>query len=135
MIPEEMQDLLHEPNHAIIAVNRPAGGAQVTPVWYLWDGEAFYFSTTKDRAKFVNILRDPEISLIVNDSKSARYVAAYGKAQIIDQDDADFESITRKIVLHYLPGEQGEKMLQFALGAGRVVIKLVPEKTVAPSRA
>jgi len=85
---EEMKDFLAKPNNAIIGVNRAEGAPQLTPVWYVWDGDAFYFSTTKDRAKYLNLKRDPSISLVVDDVPSHRYMTAYGKAEIIEHDYA-----------------------------------------------
>src|SRR5689334_837371 len=82
MIPQELQDLLAQRNNAIVAVNRRSGGPHVTPVWYVWDGEDFYFSITTDRAKYSNIKRDPSISLIVDEGPG--YVAAYGEAEFLD---------------------------------------------------
>jgi PPOX class probable F420-dependent enzyme len=127
MIPQEVQDLLKERNHAVIAINRPSGGPQVTPVWYLWDGEAFYFSTKKDSAKYRNMKRNPSISLIVDESHGLRYVAAYGKAHIIDHDDPDFAHLASRTISKYAPSERVE---QLVLESNRVMIKLQPEKVV-----
>lgn len=130
MISQEAQDLLTQRNNAIIAVSRPSGGPQVTPVWYLWDGEAFYFSITRDRAKYSNIKRNPSISLIVdNNSKGPGYVAAYGVAQIIEHDFAD---VATRLIAKYVSSEQMEQMTKVVLAPERIVIKLVPEKVVTP---
>lgn len=55
MTSEEVNVLLARPLDAIVAVTRREGGPQVTPVWFRWDGEAFYFSTTRHRSKYANI--------------------------------------------------------------------------------
>ncbi len=128
MIPEEMQDLLAQRNNAIVAVNRRSGGPQVTPVWYVWDGEAFYFSTTKDRAKYALIKRDPGISLLVDGG--ARYIAAYGQAEIIDAIAGDFADLAMQMAAKYVPPEQVEQLMKVAQEPDRVVIKLRPEKVV-----
>ena len=126
MIPEELQELLTKTNSAIVAVNRPSGGPQVTPVWYLWDGEAFYFSTTTDRAKFSNIKRDPAISLIVDEG--SKYVAVYGQAQIIESDFAD---IAERLITKYVAPEQQHQWVKITQAPGRIIVKLKPEKVVA----
>ena len=59
MTHEELVALLSKANNAIVGVNRARGGPQLTPVWYWWDGKSFYFTTTKDRAKFSNLTRYP----------------------------------------------------------------------------
>ena len=126
MTPEEIQAFLSKPNNAIIGVNRAEGGPQLTPVWYAWDGQAFYFSTTKDRAKYLNIQRDPSISLIVDDVPSRQYVAAYGKAEILEHDYAD---LLRPLMQKYMPTDRVEQAIQGTLSnPNRVLVVLRPEK-------
>ncbi|MDQ2717440.1 MAG: TIGR03618 family F420-dependent PPOX class oxidoreductase [Chloroflexota bacterium] len=129
MTSEEMQTLLSKANHAIVGVNRARGGPQLTPVWYAWDGTAFFFTTTKDRAKYLNLKRDSSISLIVDDLLSRKYVVAYGRAEIIEQNVGE---LARPIIQKYLPADQVEKMVQgVANDPGRVLVVLHPEKVVA----
>lgn len=135
MLPQEAQDLLTQNNHAILAINRAEGAPHVTPVWYLWDGAAFYVSTATDRAKYANIVHDPAVALIVEDPGSSNYVAAYGQAQLIARGEPDFEDLTRRVVGKYLPPEQSGKMLEMALGPNRVVVKLEPERVVVSGKA
>jgi len=132
MIAQTVQKLLSQPNNAIVAVNRPSGGPQVTPVWYLWDGQAFYFSTTTDRAKYSNIKRNPSISLIVDDVQGDEYVAVYGDAEIIEREDSNFVHLTTQIVEKYCSPAQVEQTLKRALGSNRILVKLQPEKMVGP---
>jgi len=127
MLDEKFQELLSQPNNAIIAVNRPDGGPQLTPVWYLWDGEAFYFSTTRDRSKYPNIKRNPSISLIIDDLAMHMYVAAYGQAEILEKPPVD---IVRKLLSKYVPAERVEQATIGATDPTRVLVKLRPDKIV-----
>ena len=129
MTSQEMQELLAKPNHAIVGVNRATGGPQLTPVWYLWDGASFWFSTTKDRAKYLNLKRDPSIALIIDDIEAHKYVAAYGQAEIIEQDVGE---LTRPIIQKYVPADQVEQSVK-GIGSDptRVLVKLQPEKLIA----
>ncbi len=128
MTDEEMQTLLSQANNAIVAVNRDQGGPQLTPVWYLWDGASFLFSTSKDRAKYGNIKRHPDISLIVDDLQAHNYVVAYGRAEIFEQDIAER---TRAIVEKYVSGERREQMLTMMRNdPARVLVVLHPEKII-----
>jgi len=128
MTSEEMQTLLSKSNHAIVGVNRAAGGPQLTPVWYAWDGTSFYFSTTKDRVKYLNLKRDPSITLIVDDFETHKYVVAYGRAEIIEQNIGE---LTRPIVRKYVPVDRLEQSIK-ALNndPSRVLVVLHPEKIV-----
>lgn len=129
MLSEDLEDLLAQPNNAILAINRRSGGPQVIPMWYIWNGEAFYFSTTTKLAKYHNIKRNPAISLVVADGP--RYVAAYGQAQIIPLDAPGVADLMVQAAKKYVPAEQVEQLLQVVQEPDRVVIKLLPEKIVS----
>jgi len=102
------------------------GGPQLTPVWYAWDGTSFLFSTTKDRAKYLNLKRDPSISLIVDDLETHNYVVAYGRAEIIEQNVGE---LTRPIIAKYASADKFEQMIKMIENdPGRVLVVLHPEK-------
>jgi PPOX class probable F420-dependent enzyme len=128
MTPEEREALLAKPLNAIVAVPRRSGGPQLTPVWFHWDGHAFYFSTTRSRTKYANIKRHPEISLIVDDLAAHLYVAAYGHAEIIEDDRVQVIALTQPIMEKYAPG-RAEQMLA-DLAPDRVIVILRPTKIV-----
>ncbi len=128
MTEQEIQDLLSQKNHAIVGVNRTAGGPQLTPVWYAWDGTSFLFSTTKDRAKYLNIKRNPSISLIVDDLQTRKYVVAYGRAEMLEQKTGE---ATRPILQKYVPADQLEQSVkEINDNPARVLIILHPEKII-----
>ena len=128
MTSEEMQKVLSKANNAVVGVNRAEGGPQLTPVWYTWDGTSFFFSTTKDRIKYVNIKRDPSISLIVDDLEARKYVVAYGRAEIIEHDYAE---LLRPIIRKYAPADRVEQMVKATTDdPSRVLVALRPDKIV-----
>lgn len=129
MIDQEIQSLLSQANNAIVGANRAIGGPQLTPVWYAWDGAAFSFTTTKERAKYWNIKHDPHISLIVDDLKAHKYVVAYGRAEIIEQGVGER---ARPIIQKYVPGDRVEQMVSAINNdPSRVLVVLLPEKLVS----
>ncbi len=129
MTDHERETLLSQANNAIIGVNRAGGAPQLTPVWYAWDGASFVFTTTKERAKYWNIKRDPSISLIVDDLKMHKYVVAYGRAEIIEQNVGE---LARPILQKYVPADRLEHMVQMVNNdPSRVLVVLHPEKIVS----
>jgi PPOX class probable F420-dependent enzyme len=126
---EALQAFLAKPNDAIIATNRPGKGAQLSPVWFLWDGETFFFSTQKATAKYTNIMRDPNISVIVNDTAAHTFVTAHGRAEIVGIEH--YPEIMNAFLEKYVPAERREQFVQ-AIEANqrseRIVIVLKPEK-------
>ncbi|HEX6478300.1 MAG TPA: TIGR03618 family F420-dependent PPOX class oxidoreductase, partial [Ktedonobacteraceae bacterium] len=128
MISQDMDALLAQRNNAIVAINRPSGGPQLTPVWYWWDGEAFYFRIARNTAKYRHIKRNPTISVIVNDHAGFRYLTAYGQAQIMEVNPIDVAiQIVKK---YYAPALAPQRMPQDQ-EPDVVTIKLRPEKVVA----
>ena len=128
MIPEDMFDLLAGRNIAIVGINRSSGGPQLGPVWFLWNGEAFYFRIAKSTAKYRNIVREPSISLMVIDTRGFRYITAYGQAQIIEPNPPD---VAAQIVnKYYAPALAPQKMPPDS-EPDVVTIKLQPEKVLA----
>jgi PPOX class probable F420-dependent enzyme len=70
--------------NAVLATNRSRGGPQLTPNWYRWTGDALHISTAAWTAKVHNILRDPHVSVCIDDPVSGDYVAIYGRASVIE---------------------------------------------------
>jgi PPOX class probable F420-dependent enzyme len=128
MTSEEMQTILSKPNNAIKADNRAKGGPHLTPVCFYWDGTSFRFSTTKDRVKYLHIKRDPSISVIVDDLEAHKYIAAYGRAEIIEHNVGE---LTFPIIQKYLSGDRLEQMVKAVNDdPNRVVVVLRPDKIV-----
>jgi PPOX class probable F420-dependent enzyme len=127
MSQQEIDHVLSQGNNAIVGVNRSGGRApQLTVIWYAWDGTTFYFSTTKDRAKYLNIKRNASISLVVDDPESHKYIVAYGQAEILEQQTGEK---TRLILQKYVPADQLERRVQaIEADSSRVIIALRPEK-------
>ncbi len=128
---EALQAFLAQPHDAIISTNRVGKGPQLNPVWFLWDGESFLFSTQKASVKYANIVRDPNISVIVNDPVTHTYVSAYGRAEIVALER--YPELENAIVQKYIPADQRQQFTaatQEISQASRVVIVLKPEKMV-----
>lgn len=126
MLSQEIQTLLSKSNNAIIGVNRASGAPQLTPVWYAWDGTSFFFSTTKDRAKYLNLKRDPSISLIIDDLATHKYAVAYGRAELIEH---NFDKLLHPIIEKYVPADKVEQMVKSVTDdPTRVLVVLQPDK-------
>ena len=128
MTPEERDAQLAKPLDAILAVPRRQGGPQLTPLWFYWDGAAFYFSTTRSRSKYPNIRHNPEISVIVDDLAAHKYIAAYGRAEIVEGDRERVVALTIPIMEKYMPGRANDAATNKE--QDRVVVVLRPERIV-----
>jgi PPOX class probable F420-dependent enzyme len=69
-----LEAFLSEPHNVIVAGIRKDGRPHLSPNWFFWDGENFYVSTTRKRAKYNIFRRDPRGELVVDDPVGMRYV-------------------------------------------------------------
>ena len=46
-----LDEFLSQPRNVVVVGIRKDGRPQATPNWFAWDGERFYVSTTRSRAK------------------------------------------------------------------------------------
>jgi PPOX class probable F420-dependent enzyme len=120
-----LEQFLAEKRDATMATIRADGTSQLTPVWFHWDGEQFYISTTRDRAKYKNLKQDSRMSLCIDDVTGFSYVVAEGKAEIKEQ---DIWEDTRKILSKYRGEKGGEEYLERMKSQPRVLVILKPER-------
>jgi len=69
-----LEAFLAEPRNVIVAGIRKDGRPHLSPNWFFWDGQHFYVSTTRKRAKYHIFRRDPRAELIVDDPTGFRYI-------------------------------------------------------------
>src|ERR1044072_1237199 len=65
-LPDELQELLREPNPAVMASLKPDGSPLTVATWYLWE--------------------DPRVSLTVLDNNWYRHVSLQGRVVAIEPD-------------------------------------------------
>ncbi|HZR44040.1 MAG TPA: PPOX class F420-dependent oxidoreductase [Ktedonobacteraceae bacterium] len=126
---EAVQAFLAKPHDAIISTNRMGKGSQLSPVWFVWDGESFLFTIQKKSVKYANIVRDPNISVIVNDPATQTCVTAYGRAEIVGPEQ--YPELWNALSEKYIPAERREQYaaaMKAIERSERVVIVLKPKK-------
>lgn len=133
MSDEEMDTFLAGKRNAIMAVLKRDGSPQVNPMSYLWDGEKFWISTTKDRAKYHNLKRDPRITLCIDERESFTTVIASGKAEITEE---NLWEQTHKVLERYRGPEATATYIKNMRDNGerRVLLVLKPEKIITWTR-
>ncbi len=66
MDPSQIKAFLDEPRHAIHAVVRPNGDAQLSPIWFVYEADRLYFSVFQESAKYRHLCRNPRITLCID---------------------------------------------------------------------
>ena len=75
--------LLRSTSFAAVATLKRDGMPQTSIVWIDTDGEHVVFNTRNDRAKAINLRRDPRVSVSVFDGESSyRYFEVEGTAEL-----------------------------------------------------
>ena len=98
-IPAVFHDLLSSKAVAMVGTIGRSGEPQVTPLWFLWDGERVRISLVYGRQKLRNLRRDPRISLVVVDpARPTYYVELRGRIDdlVPDPELALEQAVARK---------------------------------------
>jgi len=126
--PVERDTFLAARHTLIIATLRRNGWPQLTTVWYRWDGEAFWISTNRGRAKYKNLARDPRVTVLVDDPPNETSVVGRGRAEFVAQ-DADAYEGALAIVSRYVDDPVG--YLEPRRDEPRVLVRIRPNELVS----
>ncbi|HEX3961998.1 MAG TPA: PPOX class F420-dependent oxidoreductase [Trebonia sp.] len=121
-----LDEFLSQPRNVVVVGIRKDGRPQATPNWFSWDGERFYVSTTRSRAKYKIFRRDPRVELLFDDSEGFRYVGLSGTVQILEDVQAElphFRAIREK---HGRPVAPDDQLAQELIAEGRVLLAITP---------
>jgi PPOX class probable F420-dependent enzyme len=124
---DKVEAFLAEPRTIMVAGIRRDGTPHLTPNWFYWDGERFYVSTTRNRAKYAIFRRDNRAQLAVDDSAGFRTVLIRGTVEIREDIAAElprFRAIREK---HGRPTPADEQFLRDLAGEGRVLLAITPD--------
>ena len=125
--PEKLEAFLGERRNVVVAGIRPDGRPHLTPNWFHFDGERFYVSTTKDRAKYAIFSRDGRAELLIDDSTGFRAVVVHGTAELwedLDRGLPYFRAIREK---HGRPVPDDAELRAGLEAEGRFLLVIVPD--------
>ncbi len=123
----EQEKIVQEEQIAVMATVRRDGSAQLAPINYAYEGGRFFISTTKDRARYHNIRRNPSVTLCIVQAGGRPYVTVSGRAEIEEKDIADGTAqIFRRMSDRPLP----ENFADVLQKQRRVLITVTPERFI-----
>jgi len=104
-------------------------GCHLTPNWYYYANETLMISTTKERVKYRNLMRDNRMTVcIYSEPRAQDYVTLWGHVSI--RDDESIWPDTRAIVERYVPAQGVEARLQQLRTQNRVILDFTPERVL-----
>ncbi len=130
--PEDRERFLSEPRNVILGTLRKDGPPQLNLMWFYWTGEVFYISTTKTRFKYRHILRDPGVTLCIDEVETLKTLIVEGQAEIREK---DIWAIIQRIVEKYVQTDQVEERMARFRTEPRVLIVVKPDKWVSWDRS
>ena len=124
---DKIEAFLAERRNVIVAGVRRDGSPHLSPNWFYWDGQRFYVSTTRNRAKYAIFRRDRRVQLLVDDCTGHRAVLVRGTVEIREDIAAElprFRALREKYGVA-VPGEQ--EQLRGLAEEGRVLLAITPD--------
>src|SRR5919204_4843571 len=124
---DELRSFLRERRYAVLATHDPDGGIRLTPIWFLFEGDRFYFASSSRSRKVKNLERDAAASVVVDAREPGRerWVSASGPVGILR--DGEALSINAPIRRRYLAPQTFDGPIEAALAASDdVTLRLAP---------
>ncbi len=122
-----LEAFLAEPRNAIVAGIRRDGRPHLTPNWFLWDGERFFISTTKDRVKYRVFSNDPRTQLAIDDVFGFRYVIVEGTVEVSDDLDNGIEYFRALRHKHGRHEQTDDELRAEMVRDSRVLLVITPD--------
>jgi PPOX class probable F420-dependent enzyme len=87
---DPLRAFLAERRYAVLGTHEPDGGIHLTPIWFLFEDDRFYFESFSGSRKVENLRRNGTASVVVDrrDPGRERWVSASGPVQILSGEDA-----------------------------------------------
>ncbi len=128
---QKIEAFLAEPRNVVLAGIRRDGRPHLSPNWFYWDGERFYVSTTRNRAKYAIFHRDPRAQLLIDDPTAFRAVLVPATVEIREDIAAElprFRAIRQKHGMRVLDDQEHLRSLT---EEGRVLLAITPDTSPA----
>src|SRR5205823_8696576 len=130
--PHELDRFLAQALVASLSYLSEDGYPASVPLWYDWDGRAFWLvpSPAAEWAEYVR--RNPRVSLSVSESTPPlRRVLARGPIVPVDDPDASqWRSVEGRLAARYARLDPS-RLLEGRLGQGRTLLRLSPQRLIA----
>ena len=132
MLPDNIRDFISSNDKAVLSTFRRSGAAQLSIVVVGSYADGAAFTTTEDRAKLVNLRRDPRCSLLVSQDSWWGFVVLEGTARVMSADNTDSEELRHAFrdVYRSISGEHPDwdEYDRAMVEDRRSVIVVVPER-------
>jgi PPOX class probable F420-dependent enzyme len=109
MLDDRTREILDQTYFAVLATINKDGSPQQTVMWYELIGDRIMMNTAAGRLKEGNLLRDPRVSVCVEDQYN--YVTLSGQADL-DYDPERSQADIARLARRYHPPEKAEQLIR-----------------------
>lgn len=129
MTPEERKAFLREHRLAVVGVERREAAPQLSPVYYVMDGDDLLISTTATRAKAKVVRRTSRVSVcVLGERRPFPYLTLYGRGRIEVEGAVEvMVAVTEKMTRRPLAESARPALKERARREQRVVLRVTPE--------
>ena len=125
----EQHAFLAEGAQAVMAVNDPAGAPHLTSSLFQWDGAILRLPGRMSTARAIDIDRDPNVSVLVEDRNTEAWVAITGVASFSPLDTVESEMLL--ILTRYFEADvAGRRWDEMRQSGDQIVIRVRPVRFV-----
>ena len=124
---DQLRSFLRERRYAVLATHDPDGGIHLTPIWFLFEDDHFYFASSSGSLKVRNVERSFSASVVIDAREPGRerWVSASGPVEILR--DGEAEAINARIRRRYLAPKALDGPIEAALAASDdLTLRLTP---------
>ena len=124
---DQLRSFLGGRRYAVLATHDPDGGIHLTPIWFLFEDDRFYFASSSGSRKVKNVERRFSASVVVDSREPGRerWVSSSGPVEILR--DGEAQSINARIRRRYLAPKALDGPIEAALAASDdVTMKMAP---------
>ena len=115
-----------------IGVARDDGSPLVTPIWFLYEKDAIYFTPRAQSDWFRSLRRDTRICLCIDEhALPYRKVVVEGNAELLHDlgEDDEWRDLYRKIAGRYVPQDAAEAYVRNTIDQERALFRVVLERS------
>ena len=114
-----------------VAVVRADGSPLVTPIWFIYEDDAIYFTPRAHSEWYGCLKRDPRVALCIDEQPLPyRKVTAEGEAELIHDLGADdlWRDRYRRIARRYVPPDAAEAYIHTTIDQPRALFRVALAK-------
>jgi PPOX class probable F420-dependent enzyme len=118
-----VEAFLNEKRFASLATLNRDGSPQQTVMWYLLQDGKIMMNTARGRRKDLNMVRDPRVSICVEDGY--RFVTISGNVELIEDDQPRAQADIHALAVRYHGQERADAMMHESFGKQQRITMLL----------